>query len=69
MAEPEPEKVRAIRSLVAHHLGLELDAVEAKERRVPGSDKIFEDDWWDVTAAGRKAIGSRPTPSRSGRLI
>jgi 3'-5' exoribonuclease len=37
----------------------------ATERGIDAADRVYEDDWWDVTARGRAAIGLPPRRSLS----
>jgi hypothetical protein len=50
----------ALNSLLARGLMSTKRVVAGSPRRSDGS-RVYEDDWWEVTPAGRAAIGLPPT--------
>jgi hypothetical protein len=66
MLENSPGRVaveKALRDL------LDLGLVTTVRNVYAGPLGVFEDDWWDVTPAGRAAIGLPPKPPRPSRTV
>lgn len=63
MLESPPDRVTlqsTLRGLVGRGLMTSERGVYAGvQRSRGGSDRVYEDDWWDVTAAGRLSIDIR----------
>ena len=49
-----------LQGLVGRGLMTKARAINAGDPRRSDGQRIYEDDWWDVTSAGRAAIGSAP---------
>lgn len=63
MLESSPGRARmesTLRGLVEVGLMTTERAVNGGQPRRSGGEGVYEDDWWDVTPAGRAAVGLPP---------
>jgi hypothetical protein len=56
----------ALGSLARRGLVTRSRGVYAGQPRCADGERVYEDDWWDLSPAGRDAIGLKPRPPSSG---